>query len=396
MNDKRFFFLMILALSLFGLIHTAERIGSVSQSHGLGTDKPLDPDQQLQSRPSITFILGEDKPGGNPFYAEATNFYRFHPEEQAEILITHCRSLLEMRNVLEEHAAYQRQPWGTVNVVVHSNQWQGMAVAVLEEGGMRATVESVDAAVNQGFFLPLADSICDQETELIIYGCGLGKNEELLHSLSYAFGGEDETRPLVRSSRQFIYYTSNQLNGMPVNCQRYLSDYWFTHYPSYYHPGNHNLAKRLEKKYPEQKLDWQTALNKQKPETPGEVFSMEFKVPIVWYVTYEQKADRPELETKSEQLSWIKEQEDIVLAAENYGFEVEDFRWTVRKANYEYEEGTSEPAMKAIGFCSIVCVLKPLLEEKEENPGPLKPDLEDKRYFGQGGPVVIKDLAGIL
>ena len=332
-------------------------------------------------RQSVTFILGEDEVGGNQYYTEAANFYRFNEEHRAEILVTHCRSLLEVRNFLEENKTDVR-PWGQVNLVVHSNEWEDMGVAVVPDGP-RTSVATLSISVDSGLFLPVANNVLDNYSELMIYGCGLGNNERILSAIRDAFGGEDDVKPQVRSSKYFVYYTSEKHNGMPFNCKRYFADFWHSSYPSYYYPGDYIIARNLQNDNPQTKVDWNAALSRDKPRFPGDEFHMEFKIPLVWYVTYEDHTQRPILETDSAKLAWINEQDDIAMAAEQFNFSIDDFRWVVHKDVYEYEDGYREPALKAIGLCSIVCVLKPFIDEDEQGISqPLEPNKNDKKFFG--------------
>lgn len=339
---------------------------------------------QDTSRMDITFVLGEDAPDGNQYYTEAINFYQYNEEHRAEILVTTCRSLQEMRDYLEENAPVNKQPWGTINVVVHSNEWQGMSVAVIPEGP-RSSAPIIKLASDSGLLKPLPNAILDSKSEIMIYGCGLGKDTETLKAVSLAFGGHDTERPLVRSSKYFVYYNSKKHNGMPYDCKRYFAEYWYTDYPSYHYPGDYIIAKRLKKQHPDGEVNWNKALERKHPRFSGDEFHTEFKVPLVWYVTYEDGEDRPELTSSEEEIAWVKEQEDLVSAAADLGFEVDDFRWYIRKATYEYEDGLKEPAMKAIGFCSIVCVLKPFVSEEKDAEGqylPLEPEITDSRFYG--------------
>lgn len=343
---------------------------------------------ETSERSSITFILGQDDPNGNQYYTEAINFYRYNEKHRAEILVTDCHSLLEMRNYLEEHAPLNNNPWGNINVVVHSNEWQGMSVAIAPDG-LRSSTEVIKKASDEGLLKPLPNNILDNKSEIMIYGCGLGRDAEVLEAISTAFGGYDLQRPSVRSSKYFVYYTSKKHNGMPYDCQRYFADYWYTDYPSYHYPGDYIIARELREKYPNNKSNWNRALTRKEPRYPGDKFHMEFKVPLVWYVTYEDTAARPKLNSPEEEMAWVKQQDDLVTAAEKFGFEVDDFRWYIRKATYEYEDGLKEPALKAIGFCSIVCVLEPFVSDETNEYGehlPLEPDLSDSRFYGFAKP----------
>ena len=329
------------------------------------------------TRQDIVFILGDDYKG-NTFYTEAEHFYRYNEKYRAEHLVTHCRSLLEMRNYLEDHAPTNGLPWGRVEAVVHSNQWEGMSLSVVPEGP-RTTTENLQIAMERSYVKPLPKKVLDSRSELLFYACGLGNNEALLDKLSACLSSEGETVP-VYSPKQFVYFTSETYEDMPYNTQRYVADFWQTHYPSYYHPGDYVLARQLNQSYNEEGLAFSKALEREVPRFPGDSFHMEFKIPVVWYVTYEEDDMRPDLSEKDKELEWLYDQEDLVAKIHGLGFDLEDFRWTTRKARYTYDDGYEDPAIKAIGYCSIVTVLRPVVEEVGGEA--FVPALNDSRYFG--------------
>lgn len=348
------------------------------------------PVDNVKFRENITFILGEDHDADNLYYTEAFNYYSYNVEAHTEYIDTSCRSLLEVRNRLENLPPSNGMPWGNVNVVVHSNEWSDMGVAVVPDGE-RAAVESIEFAIQNGQFTANSNTILDAHTTMNIMGCGLGRNTELLATISKAFGGDDADmqRPVVRSSRFFIFYESDRYKGQPINCERYMAEFWYAHHPSFHKPAEGKMAKQLNENYPDANIDWDDAMTRTTPRFAGDAYHYSFRIPIVWWVTYEDAADRPEVHRKSpkaDRLAYVKEQEELLEAIEAYGFDVNDFRWTVRPATYENEDGSKEPAMKVIGQCTIICILNPLTEEENGKVVPVTPSFADTDFFGIAGP----------
>jgi hypothetical protein len=333
-------------------------------------------------RESITFILGEDDDLENPYYTKAANYYRYNHVGKTDRLNTSCRSLLETRNFLQNNPPQNGQPWGIINMVVHANEWTGIGIPVLPDSKWKASAGVINSLVESGDFPSLENDLVDAQTELIIHGCGLGKNKDVLKAMAVAFGGKDDFRPIVRSSRYFVYYESDDYD--PQNCNRYLAESWNAYFPTGKFPGEIKLARKLTAAYPDSKINWRNALSKTVPQFSGDAFQHSFKIPIIWYVTYPDAASRPELKTEEQKMAWLGEQQELHEVIKNNGFTKADFSWTIRKATYEFDDGTEEPAVKAIGLCTIVSVLKVLTEEEEgnlENSKPLTPEVTDERFY---------------
>jgi len=320
------------------------------------TAQPL---QKNALRPDITFIVGEDKDSDNPFYTQAENYYRTHPEAKTEWLITHLRSLKEVRDYLTEHA---RGKWGIINIVVHSNEWTGMSVSVLPEGA-RATAMSIYDAIDEGHFQPLPDSIVDHRTELHLHACALGKNEDLLDAISVAFGGESAGSPRVRSSKRFIQYITTE-----AGTERYLSEYWHTYFKTGYRPHDINLTKQLEKKYPDAPVYFYDALKRTQPRFAGDSYHYFFNVPVNWTVTFPTEADRPKLDTDEAKEAFLYHQIELLEMVGELNIPIENFRWQYKYIEHTFEDGTTEPAILIKGKSSVLCVLKSLTAPSPHNP----------------------------
>ncbi len=306
-------------------------------------------------RENITFILGEDKSPEENYYASATEFYRTHPTEGTEKIITTCRSILEVRNYLAAYFQPGQLPWGKINLVVHGNEWSGLGVATLP-GGKRTTISTLEAAMEGNALQPLPDHIADVCTEIHIHGCAVGKNIYLLQMIGKAFGA---SQPLpVKSSVHFVRYEPSEKN--PSISHRSQLESWHAFYPKTYRPSDDKLIAQLKKRYPTVKIDWQDALSRTQPRHQKDIYHHTFNMPIVWTVAYADKNSLPNLEKWKVQKKWLHEQEELLDLLKDYKMPLENFQWTFLNVSHELEDGTKVPAIKAIGLCTVLTVLKPV------------------------------------
>ncbi|MEM7104777.1 MAG: hypothetical protein AAF502_16690 [Bacteroidota bacterium] len=357
-------------LTVFLLIESFKGLPSIETEY-LMTNEAVAETVNLETpkadikRKSITFILGDDQKPENRYYWEATNYYKTSPEAKTDKLVTHCRSLLEVRNYLEEKAI-PGTPWGLVNLVVHSNEWSGIEIPVVPEGN-RATVQTVQAALDGGLFPPLTEEIADSNTTIFMHGCALGKNEALVQVLKEAFFGKgNHVNKTLQSSPYFVLYESKMINGMPVS-RKFNANAYYAFYKRGYRPGDIKLSRQLASRYAETEVDWRGALERTQPRFTGDLYHYTFHLPIVWTVTYPDNTSRPSLKTEVEKEAWLNEQPELLEAVKELGISKDLFTWTFRNVNYTFEDGVTEPGIKVIGFCTVLCVLEPLVEEKDES-----------------------------
>lgn len=331
-------------------------------------------------RESITFVLGQDEGVHNRYYSKALHYYRMHPETQTENLVTELRSLQEVRDYLEAQPPQDGRPWGQVNLVVHSNAWTGLEAPVVP-GGQRTTPERLHAAMSNGDFPPIPDGIVDAQTEIMVYGCALGRNQPMLDALSEAFGGkgDDLERPRVRSSRFFVQYASEGPHQRPTRCFRYLTDFRYAFYKTGYRPADYQLIRQLKVRYPGDTLAYEEALQRTRPRFPGDLYHHRFRIPVVWLVTYDKAEDRPDFSTPDSCLAWLNAQTALQATFERYALSEDQFTWTFQKIRHEMPNGKRVPAVKLIGLCDVICVLQPLTEPDGETP--LAPAISDARFY---------------
>lgn len=322
-------------------------------------------------RNSITFILGQDTELDNPYYSQATYYYRNHPSEKDNWLNVECRSLKEVMRFLETHSGHQ--PWGKINLVVHSNEWRGMGLPIIENGE-RINTEVLTQALMQGAIKPLSNSIIDHQTEITISGCALGKNHQLLSKLAYAFGGDDDEVPSVKSSKYFITYASD--NGHP---KKYYTAYFHTNYKTGYRPGDIKLSNALRQEYPNENINFRDALSRKMPRFAGDSYHYTFNIPVNWIVTFSNISERPNLENEEAAYKFLNEQEELLAIVNKLNIPLNKFRWQFKKIDYTFEDGTKEPAILIKGKTSVLCVLKSMT--KPNTLEPFIPDSNNETFF---------------
>lgn len=330
-------------------------------------------------RMSITFIMGEDHTNDNRYYGQAESYYRYVPEAMTDFLVTHARSLYDVREHLECHSPDNNQPWGLINIVVHSNEWTGMETPVMPQGE-RVQKHVLEHYVRTGDFLELPDDLMDSKTELVVHGCALGRNIPLMESIATAFGGDDKQKPVVKSSKYFVFYGDANSNQV----RRCLADFRYAHHPSFYRPDDATLAAQFVKKYPQDTLPWAELLTRDEPRFDGDFYHHTFRVPVKWIVTYADTADRPDLNKYRDQQAWLNKQPELMAAVKKLGMKKNDFMWTFFEEDYTFEDGVTEPAIKALGLCTIVCALQIITDPDNPNVA-LAANPDDTRYYSVVG-----------
>jgi hypothetical protein len=225
----------------------------------------------------------------------------------------------------------------------------------------------------------------DAVSEIRLQGCALGKDTALLRLLSAAFGGEDQQRPTVHSSKLFSYFQadSTQDSGYLHG----LADSWFLFLKPGTSPSYEELAARLRALYPRAKLDWGDALTRQSPRFLGDVFSYKMRIPLRWTVVYPEQAEVPKLKTLKRKMAWLKSQKELHTYLKNIGLSLDHFYWQVDLARYQAGDGKDLQAVVARGKCRVVSVMRAFTEPDPGNPKvlvPMNPALDNPKFYGVG------------
>ncbi len=327
------------------------------------------------TRESITFILGVDKDDENLYYAEAEKYYRTNITGRTEYIITTCYSLLEASNYLVSYPPSNDQPWGTINLVSHGNQWLGLSVKVTP-GGNRTTVETLKKGLKEEVFRSIPSDIIDRKTELIMHGCGVGHNKELMELIGKAFSSETE-KPTVKASLLFENYASEYDDNYQVQSQRYYSKAWFAYYKRGYRPGDIRLTRQFNKRYPEAEIDWRDILTREKPRWPGDSYCYTFHVPVKWIVTYPDEEYLPDISTEENRQFWLLEQDKLLSTIEKTQIPFNKFSWRIKAIKYERDDGILVPGIRAKGYATVLCVVVPVMFENDT----VVPKTSNKNYF---------------
>jgi hypothetical protein len=188
----------------------------------------------------------------------------------------------------------------------------------------------------------------------------LGRDTALLRLISIAFGGNDMERPKVGSSRYFVYYESQREGGVVESSAQFLAEYWYVVYPKGQRPGNAELAKRLAERYPNDSLNWRSALGRSGPRWPGDAWYRMLSLPATWITIYPELAALPPLGTKEARRSWLEGQPELGQRLAGLGLGLDDFVWSVRDTAV-IDSGVRKPAVLAVGRGTIACVERDIM-----------------------------------
>lgn len=328
-------------------------------------------------RACITFILGEDREEDNRYYAEATNYYTYNKKGKTDFLVTTCRSLLEVRDYLEQHKPGNGFPWGLINLVSHGNQWTGLSVRVTPDI-KRTTTAKLAECMADGTWKRLPETVVDKDTEIILHGCGVGNNQPLINTLAMAFGGQDH-QPVVRASRLFEYYASVMDNDISET-EHYLADTWTVSYRMGERPATTELMNAFREKYPHTAIDWYGALNREQPRWTGDSYHYTFEIPVKWIL----RMSHDSIPDESTQLAWIASHREITTELEGLEIPYDQFKWSFTKVYADNDDGSKSPAIWVKGYCTVLTVLQALTTG---NSGqgmlsvPFEPAWSDSGYY---------------
>lgn len=333
-------------------------------------------------RMSITFILGEDKKESKPYYALAFDYYKSDKIARTEYIIDTCRSLKSVRDYLNDNPPANGRPWGLINLVSHGNEWYGMSVPVAPNS-KRSTTERIEEYINNGKFTPVTDSLVDDSTEVFLHGCGLGNDSDLLKIISKAFGGNDK-RPVVTASKLKEYYFSIRNSDRVLKSQLYYAKTWEVYYKFKNKPGDNELISEFQKKYPSDTVNWSAAIKNTDPSTPGDMFYYTINVPVYYMKQYNSADSLPILSTEEKKIKWINSQKTLMDIIRKSKIPVEKFKWTTQKIYVADEKGKNKPAIHVTGWCTVLCVVKPLIANNmaANKTTPFCPVKTDTTYFG--------------
>jgi len=309
--------------------------------------------EDSQERPSITFIVGEDKPG-HSYFSQAEEYFSWNERDKTNEIVKSCRSLGDIIDHLNQKAVEKQKTWGTINVVLHGNVWTGLSMDITQ-GGHRATPKRLVQALLLRSYPELYTETMDSCSQINFYGCGIGKNPLVVQSLEQIFTPTNGENPEIFISPEYVVFSSSKNATSPMMLK---ANYWPYIFKRGYEPGISTIVNELKKTYPSENIDWQAALEKEELTGDESNFKQSFHIPIVHTVIYPSKESRPSVNTKEEKESWVADQDALIEKISAVGIPQDKFTWTVNKIKYKNSDGTIEPAIKAIGMATILCVLE--------------------------------------
>ncbi len=343
---RRLVYVLPLALSTLFFSCDVTREGQLATPPA--TAETLDP-----RAATITFILGEDE-GTNAYYDRAEEYFRYHPEEAGEYLITDVRSIQGVHQYLREHRP-ESGPWQKVNLVVHGNQWTGLALPLATNPApaaapSRTTADQLSAWTPDR---PLPKAHLNEATELIIHGCSVGRDSSLLLHLSRTFAARGHRYPSVAASTDFTLFREG-----PYGMERHYAEYFFRATPLGKYPLPEVMANRFRRQHPEKRIDWDEALATTRfaPELRPHLY--QFNVPVQWTRVYPQGVASAPTDLKTQQ-AWLASEQELMTKLRRMGIPSRKFNWDFSADDYQLNDGSSLPAVTAKGVARLFCVLVP-------------------------------------
>ncbi len=353
-----------MTIKLIGLFGIGVLLIGVEIHHGILTTSEYKDQTTLFTesvdRPSITFILGEDKPGQN-YFALAEAYFLWDPQEKTDRVVTSCKSLEDLLCYLNRRS--DSHPWGNIQVVVHGNVWSGLSVPMWQDGP-RAYPKDLLRAVKSNRFSRIIPRAIDHQTRVNFWACGIGKNPYLNMALKRMFETDSLSNPQVYASPHFVVFARDSFG----RAKRLKASYWPYFFKRGYRPSDSEIEWAFRKNFPDEKVDWHTGLSSHDIDSTG-LFHKSFHVPVVWTKFYETKEDRPSVQTFAEKMKWVESEVELQRKIKMLGIPPERYHWTINKVLVTDADGQVRPAIKAIGMCTVLCVMR--TEGGNLNPEPL-------------------------
>jgi hypothetical protein len=342
---------LLLPVALFSLL-TGCDAGRKQALVREATPETLDAPVAFDDRAAtITFILGEDE-GTNAYYARATEYFRYHPQEAGEYLVTDLRSLSEVHDYLQTNASVAG-PWRKINLVAHGNQWTGLATPLYPGQATRTSTEVLSTWEPAR---PLLQTSVNEHTEIMVHGCSVGRDSALLLQLSRVFAARGHRYPAVAASENFTLFREGEY-GM----ERHYAEYYFRATPLGKYPQKEVMANRFARQHPDKPVDWDEALSNSRFTEALQPHLYQFNVPVSWTRVYPQ-GGKTTVPTNAE--AWLAGEPDLMARLARMGLSSRQFLWGFSAEDYPLADGGTIPAVTATGVARLFCVLVPVQGEE--------------------------------
>ncbi|WP_020569589.1 VIT and vWA domain-containing protein [Neolewinella persica] len=348
---RRLFFVLI-PFALFSLLISCDASRKQALARETTPEILEDPLAFDDRAATITFILGEDE-GTNAYYTRATEYFRYHPQEAGEYLVTELRSISEVHDYLQRNQS-PAGFWRKVNLVAHGNQWTGLATP-LHPGQATRTSTEVLSAWEPARELP--ETSVNEQTEIIVHGCSVGRDSALLLQLSRVFAARGHQFPAVAASENFTLFREGEY-GM----ERHYAEYYFRATPLGKYPQKEVMANRFARQHPDKPIDWDEALSNSRFTEELQPHLYQFNVPVSWTRVYPQNLKTT---VPTNEAAWLAGEPDLMARLERMGLSPRQFLWDFSAEDYQLADGGTIPAVTAKGVARLFCVLVPVPGEDQ-------------------------------
>lgn len=300
-------------------------------------------------KPSVTFILGEDKPGSN-YFDLARQFFSLDSVQKSDKVITSCRTIA---CVIEHLNGLEKGQWSSVNIVAHGNPSTGLNL-YLDHNGHKATPKRLLQECMLPTLPTIHESVVDSNTNITFYSCGIGNNMMMNLSLKKIFATTMQNSPNIALSKQFIVFAERADTACPAMIK---ANYYSYFYKRAKRPSDSEIIQSLKSEYGAESIDWNLALTQDQYQENQSIFTNEYHLPISYTRIYSSKGDRPAFHSWKDKKQWILEQPEIIEKLDEIDIPFEKFNWQVHKIIHTDENGHKVPAIKAIGMTTVLNVL---------------------------------------
>ncbi len=305
---------------------------------------------KAKERKSITFLMGEDKPGYQ-YFTLAEEHFLYDEIEKTDELVKSCRSLEDLISYLNK--TEETEKYSNIQIVLHGNPYNGLSLPIQTEGP-RATPKNLVKAMLQGRLPSLETNAIDSLTKINFWACGIGKNPFINMALDSFFNPSHGLEPQIYSSPHFVIFDTPKDSFTP---KRLKASYWPYVYKRGYRPGDSEIAEAMRTQFPESDISWNEAIENDDLQN---MYKNEFHIPVSWTVTYPSKESRPNVTTELEKMNWVRTQTELMDKISETQIPIDKFTWTVNKIIHTKDDGTKVPAIKGIGMATVLCIMDPV------------------------------------
>ena len=295
--------------------------------------------QVVEGRPSITFILGQDKSNNNNFYTNATYYYNMHPTQKTDFVINHCRTLKDILNYLERDSL--KEKYGIINLVCHGNPWQGLSIHI-DSTLPRASITNLKKSIDGNFISPICSKVIDSKTIINIVSCGVGQNSDYKKVLEKIFTCQNTgEKPNLFIEKYYVNF-KDKLEMEKSNFYFVTSKYEFDEQDL--------IVKKLSSKYSDVAINWETAYENEANNNEKSPYRHHFKMVIEWEFAFKNASEIPIFRNSNSIEDWLKLQKNAMSEIKQMQLEPSDFQWyslpSLKKNN-----------VRVKGYCNVEGVM---------------------------------------